>query len=161
MLVIEPGRIMVLICWDTRLNISPAYLRPGASFGGSCLDKDLATIVQQARGRGLQLPLLDGLARSNRLQIELSIQALREHNVRRIGILGLSFKAGTSDLRNSPSFEIARRLKEGGHEIVIYDPDVSPERAARHDVELLESTFGNLSHVFAEDAISVLLRADL
>jgi GDP-mannose 6-dehydrogenase len=158
---IEPGRIMDLICRDTRLNISSAYLRPGAPFGGSCLDKDLATIIQQAEGRGLELPLLEAVARSNRLQIELSIKVLSGHNVQRIGFLGLSFKAGTGDLRNSPALEIARRLKESGYEIVIYDPDVSPDRLARHDIELLESTFGKLSQVFAEDTNSVVLRADV
>ncbi|HLY61073.1 MAG TPA: UDP-glucose/GDP-mannose dehydrogenase family protein [Terriglobia bacterium] len=110
---------------DNRLNISPAYLRPGFAFGGSCLPKDLRALSYRARELDLRLPLLDAIMASNHEHIERAVEAVLRTKKKNIGLLGLSFKAGTDDLRESPQVQLTKRLLGEGCQIRIWDQNVS------------------------------------
>src|SRR5262249_48706641 len=107
---VDPFQVMDLVCRDTQLNISRAYLRPGFAFGGSCLPKDLRATMYLAKMRDVELPMLSGVLESNRKHIDHAIAKILASGKRRIGMLGLSFKSGTDDLRESPLVTVAEHL---------------------------------------------------
>ena len=127
-LKIDGGAVMDTFCQDTKLNISSKYLRPGFAFGGSCLPKDVRALTYQGRSLDLELPLLNAIIPSNRSHIERALQMVLDRNERNVGVLGLSFKAGTDDLRESPVVELVERLLGKGHEIRIFDRNVNLSR---------------------------------
>src|SRR5690606_15212944 len=109
------------VCMDTRLNVSTAYMRPGMAFGGSCLPKDLRALRAKGRALNVQTPLLDGVAIANEAQIQRAFHLITQWGWKDVGFLGLSFKAGTDDLRESPLVEIAERLHGKGYKLKIFD----------------------------------------
>ena len=125
---IDGGAVMDVFCQDTKLNISPKYLRPGFAFGGSCLPKDVRALTYKGRSLDLELPLLNAIMPSNRSHIDRALQMVLDLNERNVGVLGLSFKAGTDDLRESPVVELVERLLGKGHEIRIFDRNVNLSR---------------------------------
>ncbi len=117
--------VMRLLTMDTKLNISPAYLTPGFAFGGSCLPKDLRALVYRAHQHDLTLPTLESILVSNRLQIERTAEMIVQMGKKRVGVVGLAFKAGTDDLRESPVVTLCEYLIGKGYSLRIYDPNVS------------------------------------
>ncbi len=142
---IDSHAIMKIFCEDTRLNISPAYLKPGFAFGGSCLPKDLRAITYEAQRLDLQSPLLDSLLVSNEMQIERTIQWIVELNRKKIGILGLSFKNNTDDLRGSPLVKVVETLLGKGYQVEIYDPNVNLSRLLGSNKTFIEKEIPHLA----------------
>jgi GDP-mannose 6-dehydrogenase len=125
---VDSHEVMDVFVQDKKLNISDRYLRPGFAFGGSCLPKDLRALLHASRQHSLQLPALEAILPSNRLQIERVLQTLLNNGTRKVGMIGLSFKADTDDLRESPAVELAERMIGKGLELRIYDREVSLSR---------------------------------
>ena len=121
----DSHRVMDLLCQDSKLNISRAYLRPGFAFGGSCLPKDLRALTYRAKELDVALPLLTSIIPSNEAQIEAAMQLIARTGERQVGLLGLSFKPGTDDLRESPLLTLAERLVGKGYELQVNDPLVN------------------------------------
>ena len=124
-LELDGHEVMDIFCQDQKLNLSPYYLKPGYAFGGSCLPKDLRALTYKAQNLDLDLPILNAILPSNHLQIENGIKMVIEAEHKNIGILGMSFKAGTDDLRESPIVEMIERLLGKGYNIRIYDRNVN------------------------------------
>ncbi len=124
-LELDSHQVMDIFVSDTKLNISPAYLKPGFAFGGSCLPKDLRALTHTARHNDVRIPMLDNVLASNEAQIDRVFQQVADTGSRRVGLFGLSFKAGTDDLRESPLVELAERLVGRGFELLIHDSQVS------------------------------------
>jgi len=122
---IDAHEAMNIFCRDQKLNISPAYLKPGFAFGGSCLPKDLRAMGYQAKSRDLELPILGAVLHSNEVQIARGVQRIIEKENKQVGILGFSFKAGTDDLRESPMIEVIERLIGKGYDLRLYDRNVT------------------------------------
>ncbi|MEJ0024617.1 MAG: nucleotide sugar dehydrogenase [Rhizomicrobium sp.] len=121
---IDSHEAMAIFVQDTKLNLSPYYLWPGFAFGGSCLPKDVRALTYRGRSLDLSLPLLESLLPSNQFHIDRAFDMIAADGRRRIGVSGLSFKAGTDDLRESPIVQLVERLIGKGYELRIYDPDV-------------------------------------
>lgn len=121
-LSIDAQGVMALLCQDTRLNLSPYYLRPGNPFGGSCLPKDVRALTNQARQLGVNLPVLENLLSSNERHLQSLLQLITDAGEREVIILGLSFKSNTDDLRESAMVEVAQTLLGRGYQVRIYDP---------------------------------------
>ena len=122
---IDSHELMDLFCRDTKLNISSAYLKPGFAFGGSCLPKDLRAVLHHARRLDLNLPVLEAILPSNDRQVQTAYQLIQRTGKKRVGVLGLSFKAGTDDLRESPMVTLVGRLIGRRYDVSVYDRSVS------------------------------------
>ncbi len=130
--------VMDLLCADTSLNISSAYLRPGFAFGGSCLPKDVRSLVFHAAQRGVRAPVLDAILPSNALQVEAVRAWAHSNKVKRAAILGLSFKPYTDDLRESPVIELIHALWRDGIDVAVFDPDVVSDEVLGSNRRYLE-----------------------
>jgi len=146
---------------DTKLNISPAYLRPGFAFGGSCLPKDLRAITYKAKELDLKLPLLESLMPSNAEHIDRAVEMVLDTGKKRIAQIGLSFKAGTDDLRESPQVQLIKRLMGEGLEVRVWDEDVSVGRLAGSNRQYIEEVIPHIGSVLSGDLASVLSTAEV
>lgn len=144
---VDAEAVMNVFCSDTKLNISRRYLTPGFAFGGSCLPKDVRAIVHAGKELDLQLPLLAATLSSNEQVIERAFQQVRATGKRRLGLIGLSFKSNTDDLRESPFVELAERLLGKGYELSIYDPNVVEARLTGANKEYIDCVIPHLSRL--------------
>ncbi len=141
---------------DTKLNISPAYLSPGFAFGGSCLPKDLRALSHRAKELDLGLPLLESVLPSNTLHIDRAVDAVLRTNKRKISFLGLSFKSGTDDLRESPQVQMIKRLLGEGIQVRVWDRDVSLGRLAGSNRQYIEEVIPHIGSLLSADLEEVV-----
>jgi len=148
--------VMDLICRDKQLNISKAYLRPGFAFGGSCLPKDLRALTYVGKQRDVNTPMLSAVMGSNRAHIDHAIERIMGTGIRKVGMVGLSFKKGTDDLRESPLVAVAERLIGKGYDLRIYDPEVNLSRLIGANKRFIEQSIphiGSLMVSTCEEAV--------
>jgi GDP-mannose 6-dehydrogenase len=158
---VDGREVMELVCLDRKLNISPYYMRPGFAFGGSCLPKDLRAIMHGASQLDLDLPMLHSIMRSNKAQIEKAVDIVESLGKRRIGLLGLSFKAETDDLRESPLVEFAEQLIGKGYQLSIYDKNVDAARVNGANREYINSKIPHVSSLLKSDLNEVVEGSDI
>jgi GDP-mannose 6-dehydrogenase len=158
---IDSHIVMELICADKRLNISPAYLKSGFAFGGSCLPKDIRSLTFHARRLGVEIPIIEGILQSNRLQLDAARVKVIQSGARRVGILGLSFKPNTDDLRESPMIGLIRDLWQDGIDVLVHDPDVHPEEMIGSNREYLERQLPQIHQILRIRLDDVLETSDL
>lgn len=155
---IDSHEVMSIFARDTKLNISAAYLRPGFAYGGSCLPKDLRALTYHGRSLDVPLPVLDAISRSNELQIERAFRMVQDAGSRRIGVLGMSFKAGTDDLRESPTVTLIERLIGRGYEVAVYDRNVSLAALHGANREFIEREIPHIASLMSDD-LDALVRS--
>ena len=158
---VDSREVMSLFCEDQVLNISPAYLRPGFAFGGSCLPKDLRSLLHLARTSSVDLPMLAGTLATNELMISDVVDRIVASGGRTVALLGLSYKANTDDLRESPNAELAERLIGKGFEVRIYDPVVHPARLIGSNRRHIEAKLPHLGRLLMHEPGEALRGADL
>jgi GDP-mannose 6-dehydrogenase len=141
---------------DTKLNASSAYLQPGFAFGGSCLPKDLRALNYRAKERDLHLPLLQSILASNTEHLSRAVAAVLQSGKRHVSVLGLSFKAGTDDLRESPQVELIKRLLGEGCQVRIWDKDVSLGRLAGANRQYIEEVIPHIGSLLSTDLQAVV-----
>lgn len=157
---LDGRRVMEVFCADHKLNLSSSYLRPGFAFGGSCLPKDVRALSYESRALDLDLPLLNAVLPSNRSHLDRAFQAIARRGHRRIGVLGLSFKAGTDDLRESPMVDVVERLLGKGFDIRIYDGKVNVARLMGSNREFILSQIPHIAQLMVSSKIEVLDHAE-
>jgi GDP-mannose 6-dehydrogenase len=158
---VDPFEVMDLVCKDRQLNISPAYLKPGFAFGGSCLPKDLRATMHLAKMRDVDLPMLGGILASNRGHIDHAIAKVLASRERRIGMIGLSFKTGTDDLRESPLVLMAEHFIGKGLSLSIYDPEVHLSRLLGANRRFIEQHLPHIGSMIRADIESVIAESGL
>jgi GDP-mannose 6-dehydrogenase len=146
---------------DNKLNISPAYLKPGFAFGGSCLPKDVRAINYRAKELDLKLPLFESILSSNEQHLERAVQMVLETGKHKIAMLGISFKAATDDLRESPQVQLIKRLLGEGREILIWDDNVSLGRLIGSNREYIEQVIPHIGSLLNPNFEQVLREAEV
>lgn len=154
-------KVMELLCRDTKLNVSPAYLRPGFAFGGSCLPKDVRALARYAEREALRLSLLGSILPSNREHLQRAIEMVEETGHRKIGVVGLSFKAGTDDLRESPFVTLVETLVGRGYDIRIHDPGVSISRLRGRNLAYIDQHLPHLAALLVDSPAELVEHATL
>ena len=158
---VDAFEVMDLVCQDTQLNISPAYLKPGFAFGGSCLPKDLRATTYLAKMHDVDIPMLAGIMPSNRHHLDLAIQKLLDTGKRKIGFIGLSFKTGTDDLRESPLVTLAEHLIGKGMHLSIYDPEVHLAKLIGANRRYIETHLPHIGQLLRADIAEVIAESEV
>ncbi|HEY3561793.1 MAG TPA: nucleotide sugar dehydrogenase [Kribbella sp.] len=158
---VDSREVMKIFVQDTSLNISPYYLKPGFAFGGSCLPKDLRSVLHLARINDTELPLLSGALATNERSVRDVVDRVIADAGREIALLGLSFKHATDDLRESPNVELAERLIGKGYNLRIYDAIVNPTRLVGANLRHVQSKLPHLQRVLTDNPHTALAGADV
>jgi len=157
----DAHEVMRIFLMDRKLNVSEAYLRPGFAFGGSCLPKDLRALVHAARAADVSLPLLSAVLPSNEGQIRRAVEAVLAMRKRRIGVVGLSFKPGTDDLRESPMVTLVEALIGKGCDVRIFDPNVAIARLVGANRRYIEEEIPHIASLLCESVEALVAHADV
>ena len=158
---VDGREVMSVLCQDTKLNLSDYYMRPGFAFGGSCLPKDVRALVYRARRHDVSVPMLEAIMPSNSTQVARAYNIVESYGQRKVGMLGLSFKAGTDDLRESPLVELAEQLIGKGYELSIFDKNVDYARVHGANREYINSKIPHVSSLLRSDIDEVIKDSDL
>lgn len=152
-----PAReVMGVLCEDTRLNISPAYLQPGFAFGGSCLPKDLRALTYRSVRLDLTLPLLENVLASNETHLQRAVSAALELGPRRLGVFGLAFKENTDDLRESPAVTLIEQLIGKGRSLRVFDPHIRLDRIRGSNRAYVLSAIPHIGQLLQDELSGVL-----
>jgi GDP-mannose 6-dehydrogenase len=158
---VDPFQVMDLVCRDTQLNISKAYLRPGFAFGGSCLPKDLRATMYLAKQKDVELPMHAGILASNRVHLEHAIAKVLATGKRRVGLVGLAFKSGTDDLRESPMVYLAEHLIGKGLSLLVYDPEVHLSSLIGANRRFIETHVPHIGGLIRSDLAAVVAESEV
>ena len=164
---VDSHEVMDVFVQDTKLNLSPYYLKPGFAFGGSCLPKEVRAVSHIAKQQGVSLPMIDSLTVSNKTHIEEAAEMVRKTGAKKVGVLGLAFKPGTDDLRESPILEVIAALNAEGVEVMAHDVAITPDTPldgqlayVRHGSPGLQALASDLPQMMRADARDVVAEAD-
>ncbi|WP_299830976.1 nucleotide sugar dehydrogenase [uncultured Roseobacter sp.] len=166
-LSVDSHDVMDIFVQDTKLNLSPYYLKPGFAYGGSCLPKEVRAVAHIAQAQGVDLPMIRSLDQSNKSHIDSALEMVRDTGAKTVGVLGLAFKPGTDDLRESPILEVIAALNAEGVEVVVHDPAITPDTPlagqlayVRHGSSGLQALAKDLPGMMRADLADVTNAAD-
>lgn len=159
-LSIDSYKVMEILCKDRKLNISSTYLKPGFAFGGSCLPKDLRALLHKSHQLDLSLPMLESLLQSNRLQMQSALDRIIAADKKRVGIVGLSFKEGTDDLRESPLIWLIESLLGKGFKVTVYDKEVSLSKLYGSNKDYIDQKIPHISQLLVPDLETLFKSSD-
>lgn len=158
---IDSHKVMEIFCKDKQLNISPYYFKPGFAYGGSCLPKDMKALKTLAHDHYVEVPVIESIGESNELQKRRAVQLIMAQGKRKVGILGLSFKAGTDDLRCSPIVDVVENLLGKGFEIRVYDKNVKVSELTGTNKDFIMAKIPHLQHFVSDDLETVCRESDV
>jgi GDP-mannose 6-dehydrogenase len=158
---VDSHEVMEIFCQDTKLNLAPAYLKPGFAFGGSCLPKDLRALAYQSKRFDLESPVLEAILRSNAYQIRVALQRILDQGKKSVGFLGMAFKANTDDLRESPLVDVIETLLGKGYRIRIYDRHVSLSRLVGANKQFVDEHIPHLSTLLVHSVDELVSDSDV
>ncbi|MCO7564447.1 UDP-glucose/GDP-mannose dehydrogenase family protein [Pseudomonas sp. S 311-6] len=158
---VDGREVMDVVCQDHKLNLSRYYLRPGFAFGGSCLPKDVRALTYRASQLDVEHPLLASIMASNRSQVEHAFDMIERQDKRKVALLGLAFKAGSDDLRESPLVTLAEKLIGKGYDLRIYDANVEYARVFGANRDYIESKIPHVSSLLHSDLERVIDEAEV
>jgi GDP-mannose 6-dehydrogenase len=158
---VDSHEVMRIFCEDTKLNISPAYLRPGFAFGGSCLPKDVRALSYKARQLDVDTPMIAAALESNRKLIDRAYHTIIGTGAKKVGILGMSFKAGTDDLRESPMVTLIEMLIGKGMDVAVFDRDVSSANLIGSNREYIEKEIPHIWTLVDDSMDRVVERSEV
>ncbi len=158
---IDSHKVMDIFCKDRQLNISPYYFKPGFAYGGSCLPKDLKGLQTLAHDLYIDVPLIDSIHKTNDIQIQRAVKMIYRYWNKKLGFLGLSFKAGTDDLRNSPAVNVIEALLGKGCEMSIYDKNINLAMLTGTNKEYIDSRIPHLASLLTDDPHSLIENCDV
>ena len=158
---VDGRAVMDIIVQDTKLNVSPVYMKPGFAYGGSCLPKDVRALLYYAQTMNVPMPLIAALPSSNQLQIDAACDLVLATKPARVAVYGLAFKSGTDDLRESPAVPLVKRLLGEGCEVRIFSPDVSRPRLMGANLEYIRAVIPHFEQLLDERPVEAGTWADV
>ncbi|UWR11547.1 nucleotide sugar dehydrogenase [Sulfitobacter mediterraneus] len=156
---VDSHDVMDVFVQDTKLNLSPYYLKPGFAYGGSCLPKEVRAVAHIAKEQGVHLPMIESLDVSNKTHIDAALEMVRKTGARKVGVLGLAFKQGTDDLRESPILEVIAALHDEGVKVTIHDTAITVDTPLAGQLAYVRNGSPGLQKM--AHALPHMLRSDL